>query len=316
VQVHEAGTLRIRVEGEVIAPGKLAIRDLTKLGESIQAGVDRLARLMGHDIPTARLRRATELLLTGIEPGSATLVLELRPSPDGEEMTEERLFRPPPLDVGLRAMERFVAGLHELEEGSERVPEGWDTSVMEVAEELAELSTSRHIEVSLDVAIPSSAPRRARIAPELAPRFAVRHAPSRRRRTASGELIAVDLRKGRIDVEDATGRRVQCRFDPETTELMDRVKRLVGRVVLVSGQEELDIATKKVGKLEVETLEETGVVVPLHEMFWQRRSAAEQAREQGAEPLGSIAEVSATETFTSEELEAFSQALRELRRQG
>ncbi len=320
VQVGEAGTLRVQVEGEVIRPGKVAVRDLTRLGTLVQSGIERVARVLtGEPGPALEslprsLRRATELLLTGIEPGSAILVLEL-PAPEDLEMSpDERLFEPPAPDVGFRAVDRFVRGLHQLEDGLEQVPEGWDNSVMEIAENLAELTRTRGIAITLRAAVPAARPSMARIAPDLAPRFAVRHATIRRRRAARGELIAVDLRRGRIDVEDATGRRVQCQFDPEAPALMASVKQLVGQVVLVSGEEEFDVVLNRTGKLEVQALQPAGEEIPLHETFWQNRSVAEQAREQRAEPLRSLHELLPSEAFTDEELDAFVQALRELRR--
>lgn len=316
LEISESGQLTVRVEGEAIEPGKIAVRDLTRLGNLIQSGLERVARVLSGEpgglpgTPPVPVREATELLLTGITRGSATLLLEL-PVPEETEEPEAHLFAPPARDLGLRAMDRFVEGLHQLESGGQEVPDGWDNSVMEVAQKLAEAATSRQITIDLDARVPRTKARRARIAPEIAERFAVRHAPIRRPRTARGELIAVDLRKGRIDVEEAGGRRVQCEFDPEDSALMSLVKGLIGQVVTASGEEEFDVALNKAGKLEVQSLGPATEEVPLHEMFWQNRSAAEQAREQGVAPLGTISELAASESFTDDDLEAFSRAIRE-----
>jgi hypothetical protein len=317
----ESGKLRIRIEGEAIEPGKIAVRDLTKLGELIQSGLERVARVLGGEPgglpgpPPAPIRQATELLLAGIESGSATLILEL-PPPKEMDQSVDRLFEPPPRDLGLLALDRLVEGMHELESGAGQVPEGWDNSVMEIAEKLAETVLTRNFRIDLEAHTPRGQRRRARIAPDLADRFTIRHSTVRRPRTARGELIAVDLRKGRIDVEEEGGRRVQCEFDPQVGPLMDRVRTLIGELVTVSGEEEFDVALNKVGKLQVQVLERATEEVPLHEMFWINKSAAEQAREQGVGPLTSLVEVASSGAISEEDLDAFTRAIDEARREG
>lgn len=316
MEISDAGRLRIQVEGEAIEPGKLAVRDLTRLGELIQSGLERVARVLTGEpgglpgpIP-GRVRQVTELLLAGIEPGSATLVLELPPPKEAED-DEGRLFEPLPPDLGFRAMERFVDGLHQLELGGEEVPQHWDNSVMEIAQGLGEVVTSRGYVIQMDARHGTAKPKRARIAPDVADRFNVRHAPIRRPQTARGELILIDLRKGRIDLETQEGKRVQCQFDPDVADLMSRVKSLVGQVVSVSGEEEFDIAQGKAGRLEVHSLDAASEEVPLHEMFWRNLSAEEQAADQGVETLRSLLELSATELFSEAELEEFGRAVEE-----
>jgi hypothetical protein len=316
----ESGRLTVRIEGATIEPGKVAVRDLTKLGELIQAGLERVARVLSGEpggIPgplPGPIRNATELLLAGIERGSATLLLEL-PPPQEEEATEEKLFEPPAGDLGLQALDRLVEGMHSLEAGTEQVPDGWDNSVMEIAERLAETVAARNFQIDLDAQTPRGQRRHARIAPNIADRFSIRHARVRRPRTARGELIAVDLRKGRIDVEDNAGRRVQCEFDPEAEELMSRVRQLIGERVTVSGEEEFDVALNKAGRLEVHSLERATEEVPLHDMFWRNLSGAEQAVEQGVGPVRSVTELAASEELTEEDLASFAELLREARRE-
>jgi hypothetical protein len=319
MEFNESGELRIRVEGEAIRPGKVAVRDLTRLGGLIQDGIESVARILSGDRGVAPgplpspVRAATELLLTGIEAGSATLLLEL-PSPEIDEEAElDRLFEPPPTDLGLQALDRWVEGLHDLQVGGEGVPEAWDNSVMEIAERLARVTTERDLTVELNTRALNRT-RRARITPQLAPRFAVRHAPIRRQRTARGELIAIDLRSGRVDVEDVAGRRVQCRFDPESTELTTRVKQLVGQVVSVSGEEEFDAALNKAGKVEIEVIERAAEAVPLGEEFWLGKTAADQAGEQQVTPIADTAELASSEQIPDEEFDEFLRAIREARR--
>lgn len=319
LETSETGRLTVKIEGTTIEPGKVAVRDLTRLGELIQIGLERVARVLSGEPgglpgpPPSPIRNATELLLAGLEEGSATLVLELPPPREMEGGEEERLFEPPPTDLGLQALDRLVEGMHELEVGTEKVPNGWDNSVMDIAQRLAETVATRDFQIDLDARTPRGKRRHARIAPNIATRFRIRHAPIRRPRTARGELIAVDLRKGRIDVEDQEGRRLQCEFDPEASELMNRVRQLVGDRVTVSGEEEVDIALDKVGRLEVHSLEPATEAVPLHDLFWQNRSGAEQASEQAVGPVRSVTELAAPDALSESDLDAFDRLLREAR---
>lgn len=311
----QPGIMRIAVEGERVAPGKLPLRDLRRIGELAQQGIERTARvLMGEPgsapgpLPEA-VREATELLLVGVEQGSAVAVIELNP-PAEDATTDDRLVPLPVRDLGLRAMDRFVEGLHQLEISSDGgMPDGWDTSVVEVAERLAEAATERRLQVTFRAKSPTATEKIAHIQPETAERFRVRHATVRRRRTAQGELVAIDLEKGRLDLKGSRGPRVQCQFGPE---LLDQARHLVGETVLVSGEEEVDLSSNKAGRLEVDTLKLSSQQVLPDEAFWLNRSAREQAEDQGVQPLQSVAEL-ASEEFSDEDIEGFLAAVAELR---
>jgi hypothetical protein len=185
--------------------------------------------------------------------------------------------------------------------------------VVDIAEKLAEVATERNIAIEIDSRVLSKA-KRARVTPELAPMFAVRHASTRRHRTARGELIAIDLRTGRVDVEDVAGRRVQCRFDPDATDLMERVKQLVGQVVLVAGDEEYDQTTKKAGRLDVRTIEGTAEAIPLDGDFWRNEAATHQALRQQVGPIASVSDIASTEPIADDEFDSFLKAIQEARK--
>jgi hypothetical protein len=311
----EPGVMRIAVEGERVAPGKLPLRDLRRLGELAQQGIERTARVLIGEPGSApgplpeTIREATELLLVGVEQGSAVAVIELNPPREGET-EDDRLMPLPARDLGLRAMDRFVDGLHQLEVSDQGgVPEGWDTSVVEIAEKLAETASERRVRVTFKAKAPTTPEKVAHIRPEAAERFRVRHATVKRRRTAQGELVAIDLEKGQLDLKGSRGPRVQCHFGPE---LMDQARRLVGETVLVSGEEEVDLSSSKAGRLEVDTLKLSSQQVLPDEAFWLNRSAAEQAAEQGIQPLRTVAEL-ASEDFSEEDIQGILAALAELR---
>jgi len=307
-----SGRFEVLIQGESIQPGKLAIRDLEKLAPLLKNALERTARVLRREPGTAPgpvprdVQQATNLLLVGISSGSANLLLEL-PMPDEAE-GEEGLFPLPSRDLGQRAMDTFVRGLHELETGNEAVPDDWDNSVMEVAEDLAAFADERELVIEVSSRTADRKMRKARIAPEIADRFRVRHAPIRRPRTARGKLFLVDLKAGRIDIEDEKGQRVQCQFPQE---LEGQVKRLVGETVVVSGEEEVDLALSKRGKLDVTSIEPGSQEVPLYGRFWENESAADQAREQGVGPIASVSEFAAGAVFDDDELERFIETIRE-----
>jgi hypothetical protein len=311
----QPGIMRIAVEGDRVTPGKLPLRDLRRIGELAQQGIERTARVLTGEpgsapgpLPEA-VREATELLLVGVERGSAIAVIELNPPPD-EVIDDGRLMPLPVRDLGLRAMDRFVEGLHQLETSDNgNIPEGWDTSVVEVAQRLAEAATERRLRVTFNAKSPIASEKTAHIQPDTADRFRVRHATVKRRRTAQGELVAIDLEKGRLDLKSSRGPRIQCHFGPE---LLDHARHLVGESVLVSGEEEVDLASNKAGRLEVDTLKLSNQRILPDEAFWLNRSAAEQAAEQGTGPLQTVAEL-ASEDFSEKDVEGFLAAMAELR---
>lgn len=311
----EPGVMRITVEGERVAPGKLPLRDLRRLGELAQQGIERTARVLIGEPGSApgplpeTIREATELLLVGVERGSAVAVIELNP-PWESETEDDRLMPLPARDLGLRAMDRFVDGLHQLEVSDQgRVPEGWDASVVEIAEKLAETASERRLRVTFKAKAPTTQERVAHIEPDASERFRVRHATVRRRRTAQGELVAIDLEKGRLDLKGARGPRVHCQFGPE---LLDQARHLVGEAVLVSGEEEIDLASNRPGRLEVDTLKLSSQQVLPHETFWLNPSAAEQTAQQRTRPVGQVNEF-ASEDYSEEDIDGFLEALAELR---
>jgi len=311
----ESGRLEVRIEGESIQPGKVALRDLEKLAPLLQDALERTARVLRHEPGGApgpvpqEIQLATNLLLVGIRNGSANLLLEL-PVPE-EAQAAEGLFPLPPPDLGQRALDTFVRGLHELEAGATEVPNDWDNSVMAIAEELATFSSEREVTIEVSARPAGYRPSKARLSPLIADRFRVRHAPVTRPRTVRGRLFLVDLKAGRIDVEDDRGNRVRCHFPPE---LEAQVKRLVGEIVQASGSEEIDLAVGRPARLEVEVLEAGGEEVPLAGDFWLNRSAAEQARDQGVGPIASVTDLAADDEFSEDELLHFIETIREGRR--
>lgn len=315
-EATESGRFEVRIEGESIRPGKVAVRDLGKLGPLLQAAIERTARVLRHEPgrapgPVPRdVYETTNLLLVGIESGSANLLLEL-PVPEELE-SDEGLFPLPARDLGLRAMDAFVRGLHRLERGEAEVPDEWDNSVMEIAEDLAAFAKDRQVVIDISSTTPRQKTRKARISPANADRFRVRHAPITQPRMARGRLFLVDLKSGRIDVEDEDGQRVQCHFP---SELETRVKSLIGEIVLVSGVEEVDLAAGSRRKLEVASLDPGGEEVPLSRDFWDNTSAVEQAREQGVGPISTVVDFAAGDVLDEDELQRFIETIREGRRE-
>lgn len=93
------------------------------------------------------------------------------------------------------------------------------------------------------------------------------------------------------------------------------MKRLVGEMVIVSGEEEFDAAVGRRGRLEVTHLAAAAEEAPLPGDFWENKTAAEQAREQGVASIVSIGDFVAGDVLDEVEIERFIETLREGRRE-
>jgi hypothetical protein len=318
---RERAVFSLTVEADDMEPGKIAVRDLARLSELVQRGLERTARVLSGQPGSSpgRLPRtiddATRLVFTGIDRGSAVLQLELpEPADAGAPSPEGTLFEPPARDLGFRAMDTFVRGLRgiELAPDAATVPDGWDSSVMEVARELADLAEERDFSLTFDARPPNLAASIARITPQSAPSLRHRRSVVRRRRSARGLLVAVDLGTGRVDVQEAAGGRVSCHYE-EALETV--VKQHLGAVVIASGEEDFDEVLGKHGRLELESLQGASEQMGVEDTFWLNPSATEQAAQQDVGPIVSIEELAAPDLFTDEDIDAFLAAIHRARRE-
>jgi len=318
---RERAVFSLTIEANDIEPGKIAVRDLARLSELVQRGLERTARVLSGQPGSApgRLPKsvedATKLVLTGIGRGSAVLQLELpEPAEVGAPSPGDPLFTPPARDLGFRAMDTFVRGLSEVELGPDAaaLPDGWDSSVMEVAREFADMAEERDFALTFDARPPHLPASVARITPQSAPRLRQRRSLVRRRRSARGRLVAVDLGTGHVDVQEPAGRRVSCHYDEA---LEAAVKRHLGAVVIASGEEDFDEARGKHGRLELDSLEGASEQMGFEDTFWLNPSAAEQAVQQGVGPIESINELAAPDLFTDEDIDAFLAVIHRARRE-
>lgn len=300
----------LTVESEDIEPGKIAVRDLTHLSALVQQGLDRTARVLSGLPGSApgklpkTIEDATRLVLTGIGAGSAVLQLELPEPEEADESSDEAMFPFPALDLGFRAMDRFVRGLHVVEESpiAADMPEGWDNSVMDVARGLAETAEERSMSLTFDARPPHLGTSVARITPQTASSLKLRRSPVRRRRTARGHLVAVDLGTGRVEVQEVVGGRVSCHYEES---MVGAVRRLLGTVVVASGEADFYEDSAKFGRLELDSLEVATEQMGIDDLFWLNLSAEEQAARQGTEAIGSLDELAAPGVFTDDDFAEF-----------
>ena len=70
------------------------------------------------------------------------------------------------------------------------------------------------------------------------------------------------------------------------------------------------------GRFEIQ-IESEGILPGklLHDLFWENKSAAEQAREQGVGPITSLADLVAGDEFEEADIERFIRTIREGRRE-
>lgn len=303
--------LRLRLDGEDIEPGKISFRDLKNIADLTQAGLERTAKILreshgsGSGKSTRALRDATELLLVGIEEGSAVAIAELRQPRD--EDAQDQLPSLPPRDLGIRALETFIDGLRELETNQEpRVPAKWDNSVMDVAEQLARFTSERNVSLSMTTESAVRPAHAATVTGSQAEKLSIRHVAQPRRRSVRGELILIDLDTERIDIKDLSGRRTHCTFADSTR---DQVLALVGHQVMATGEEDVETSTGRASPLRIESLVDAGEQMALGEDFWRNPSAEEQAMEQRTKRITSVAEL-ADPSFDEAEIDAFLSEIR------
>ena len=119
--------LRIRLVGPATEDGAIGFRELAELAGNVQSGIERVARLLSGRDGRGIRRRARRigstcnLRLVAVERGSVVLLAR---RPVLGQLTFEEM------DIGARAIERFVEGLGELAADSPELPEGYDTGVL------------------------------------------------------------------------------------------------------------------------------------------------------------------------------------------
>lgn len=307
--------LRLTLEGLDSAPATISLRDLERLAQALQGGLEAVANVLSGRPGvsagplTASVAAATGLTLVGIEAGSTVLEFKLEePAMTDSDSDEHRLFDPPPKDLGFRALKSFVGGLKDRVEGAARLPDAWDGAVAAKADDLATFVRERNVSLTIESEEPDLGQQQVTISPQSTHRLDAPSTTIRRRRTASGRLILVDLGSGRIDLEEPSGRRVKGRF---SAELETVVTATVGRIITASGEEEFDQATGKSGPVKFETIEAAAEAIRLNDDFWANRTATEQAEAQGVTPIASIADLARPDMFTDDDVQSLLEILSE-----
>ena len=308
--------LRLTLEGLDSAPATIRLRDLERLAEALQGGLEAVANVLsGRPGVSAgplatSVADATGLTLVGLAPGSTVLEFKLEePSVSEADSDEQRMFSPPPKDLGFRALKFFVGGLKDrVEHDDAPLPDAWDVGVATKADDLARFVSERQVSLTIESKEPDLGQQQVTISPLSARRLGAPPTTIRRRRTTSGRLILVDLGSSRIDVEEPSGKRVKGRF---SADLETVVTATVGKIITASGEEEFDQATGKSGPVEFETIEAAAEAIRLNDDFWANRTAAAQAEAQGVTPIGSIAELARPDMFTDDDVQSLLEILRE-----
>jgi len=308
--------LRLTLEGLDSAPATIRLRDLERLALAMQGGLEAVANVLSGRPGisagplAASVAAATGLTLVGLEAGSTVLEFRLEePAAGDADSDEDRLFSPPPKDLGFRALKYFVGGLKDrVEQEAAPLPDAWDGAVVAKADDLAKFVRERDVSLTIESEEPDLGQQQVTISPQSARRLDAAPATVRRRRTTSGRLILVDLGSARIDVEEPSGRRVKGRF---SAELEAVVTATVGRIITASGEEEFDQATGKSGLVEFEAIEAAAEAIRVNDGFWANRTAAEQAEAQGVAPIVSIAELARPDLVTDDDVQSLLEILRE-----
>ena len=171
--------LRLTLEGLDSAPATIHLRDLERLARALQGGLEAVANVLSGRPGVsagplaASVADATELTLVGLAAGSTVLDFRLEePAVAEGDSDEQRLFSPPPKDLGFRALKSFVGGLKDrVEHDDAPLPDGWDVAVAARADELAKFVRERYVSLTLESKEPDLGQQQVTISPQSAPRL-------------------------------------------------------------------------------------------------------------------------------------------------
>ena len=262
--------LRIRLVGPATEDGAISFRDLADLAGNVQSGIERVARLLsGRDgramgRSPRHIASACTLRLVAVEQGSVVLVAR-RPS-YGQLSFEE-------MDIGARAIERFVEGLRELGSDAPELPEGYDTGVLDRWNAIGQLlgrgidrveltlrTESKYVTSMLDATV------RSRIAQRVQASLA-------NTRTIDGLLRMADFKEDdmKCRLYPASGEPVLCEFDED---LAQTVQAYLRHWVRVRGWAEHDPTSGQIRRFTIHSVEPIPAPVA-----GERRAVPSPARE-------------------------------------
>jgi len=318
MQKHEP-LLLIRLEGEAIGAGRVAVDHLLRLltsmnkaflrcGQVLEGGADSLRRGPRRKA----LKDEIALELVQLTPGSPATVLGFE-----RHQTQQKLFD----DFGLKVIEKAIAGLEEVQKPGETLPAGYDTGVLMAWREVGVLFEKGVSEIHISLnhrPRPSVAAYTPAGYQELQKRI---QGPQINVRTIEGRLLMADFKEHgtRCRVHPSVGDPVLCLFDEEQKE---EVLESILHYVKVVGEAKEDPATGRITSIrihDIQRLEERedehadllpqGTPPPTD--FWQSPTIEELAQSQGIRPVQDVRTFFGT--WPGEKDDGFEEDIRNLR---
>lgn len=242
--------LTIHLEGPAVRHNRMALQDFVLFVRQLQAGVDRVARvLLGQRVSVqpgrkpSEIKSACSLDIIEIRGGSLIITCDLPIEAQG------KLFD----DLGEEALTSFVQGIEAVGRKEHLLPQGYDKGVLLSLREGGKLFDHGVEKITFDLRT-----RRGNWAPTYTPEvhahvISLIQEPVENRRQIEGRLLMGDFKEAglRCRIHPPAGRAIQCTFDEAQKEsvltALTRYVRLVGEATEVEGA----IQTLKIGDIEI-----------------------------------------------------------------
>ena len=271
----------------------MPLSELIRISRSIQAAVERVARVLVGQSDSRRPGRKPQRIIEGcalevvaLGKGSFSIALDLA----RKELDS--------MDLGVDAVEALLAGWEEVGRNGGALPRGYDTGVLHSLRELGGGLGQGIDEIEVESRT-QRARRQWHFNQELRERIVrcIRR-PVTNERTVEGRLLMADFRHDgeRCRIHPPVGEPITCQFDESVEET---VYDLLRRYVRVTGEASVDPSTERIVGICVRDIEalsvggETFEAVTADE-FWEEKGLDQLAAEQGVGPLARFEDVFAS----------------------
>ncbi len=307
-------TLKVRLVGPKVRPGKISVEDLKALAAAIEDSIQRLADRKLRDAPSLRrgprtnaVKSLVNLYVTGIEGGST--VVEFEPGPGQEDIYGNRL--------GSGIFEEWIDGAHSLQDPTGTLPAAFDRGVLTGIHLLHPILTRGvdRIEIEWD---DNHRKAKAVFDAGTATRTeSLLMRPAQNRRSISGIVLQADLHAPDVTftVYTVDGGPVKCTAGEED---MSTVLAGLMHMVRVSGEAAVDPSRGTITSLRADSIELGGPAdlpgLPFVDVsdFWLSPDLAAIESRQGILPF-SAQEAPGWEPPTQEEADRYEEILRKRR---
>ena len=251
--------LNIRIEGEKVSEGKIALRDLALFGHELQLAFETVARLHPGKKVAKRgvlpdfLKIATDIVVVNVEKGSFVMTLDLPQSTYSS--------------LGDQALRSLLVGLKSLYDRSWHLPNQYDNSVLKAWHNMGRLFERGIEAITFDLITPEENiqivyGRELYVIINDRVTGVVTNTES-----LEGDLLMADFSKMHCRLHLPSGETIKCKFDKRLTE---KVSLALRKYVRIDGTVSREITTRSIRKLQlrdITILDKSELEYPLAEDF-------------------------------------------------